>query len=273
MVKLVIAISGDAGERLEKHDLSDVGLTIGRGWNCDVILQDRRVDPTHLRLSLNADGDVVAEDLSSLNGTRVRGKQIDVTTKVGSGVSVYLGKTRLQMFVADHKVRPALSPSIWEQLREIVSAPRWVTAITLVSLIGLVRLGYLQTTSSYELQQALDTLFYAVGLAGIWAVAWGLLGRILRNESHILAHWSVALAAGLIGALLAELVVFFRLDHPLGSSAPAVVDTVAISSLLRSSFDHPEFYNTSATLDQARDCRITWDVAVDRSVRDACAAR
>ncbi len=208
-MQLVISIAGDAGQRLEKHDLSETGLTIGRGWDCDVILQDRRVDPLHLRMSLNAEGAVVVQDLMSLNGTRIRGKNIEATTKVGSGVSLHLGKTTLQVFAADHEVRPALSPSIWDQLREIIAAPRWVAAISLVSLIGLVRLGYLQTTTSYEPQQALSTLFYAVGLAGIWAVAWGLLGRLLRNESHILAHWSVALAAGLVGALLGELVVFF----------------------------------------------------------------
>jgi DNA-binding NtrC family response regulator len=67
---LVAVGSGD----LRAYSLStSAGLVIGRGGECDVILDHHRVSRRHARVRVAAGGECIIEDLGSRNGTRLRG--------------------------------------------------------------------------------------------------------------------------------------------------------------------------------------------------------
>ena len=70
--KLIISGSTETKEML----LDPKGTTLGRGSNCDVILNDSGVSRVHARISQDPFGRWIVEDLGSHNGVLVEGQRI-----------------------------------------------------------------------------------------------------------------------------------------------------------------------------------------------------
>jgi hypothetical protein len=150
----------------KKFELASPSLLLGRGDDCDVIVDDPQVSRHHVRLTWEA-GDWIVEDLGSTNGTQVNGRQVSGgrqslnpggTLSVG-GISFKLETTGLQdTVVAPHlRPEPAAPPltvpvSSPPPAEPAPSAPAekrtsslWVTlggaGLLILGLIGLMVVG------------------------------------------------------------------------------------------------------------------------------------
>ena len=74
----------------------DDAIMIGRGADCQLILDDDYVSTRHARVVSGADG-VYAEDLSSTNGTYVNNQRITTPTTIGLADTVRIGTTILRL--------------------------------------------------------------------------------------------------------------------------------------------------------------------------------
>ena len=61
---------------ISKFDIPSAGLSIGRGWGCDVILTDSAADAEHALLSSDGNGGWTLADLGSTNGTSLNGTKL-----------------------------------------------------------------------------------------------------------------------------------------------------------------------------------------------------
>jgi pSer/pThr/pTyr-binding forkhead associated (FHA) protein len=76
MAETKLIISGPAGSSREVV-LNTLGTTIGRGANCDVVLNHEGVSRLHARIYQDPFGRWVVEDLGSHNGVLVDGNRIE----------------------------------------------------------------------------------------------------------------------------------------------------------------------------------------------------
>ena len=71
-------------------------ILIGRGADCQLILEDDYVSTRHARVVNGAEG-VYVEDLGSTNGTYVNNQRITAPTAIGLADTVRIGKTILNL--------------------------------------------------------------------------------------------------------------------------------------------------------------------------------
>ncbi len=89
----VITQGSQAGESAL---VSDGVIMIGRGADCQVILDDDYVSTRHARVVANGNG-IYAEDLGSTNGTYVNGQRITAPTTITMSDTVRIGKTIMKL--------------------------------------------------------------------------------------------------------------------------------------------------------------------------------
>jgi FHA domain-containing protein len=90
---LMISQGSQAGLSAE---LAGGMIMIGRGADCQLILDDDYVSTRHARVVASPNG-IYVEDLGSTNGTYVNGQRITAPTTITLADSVRIGKTMLRL--------------------------------------------------------------------------------------------------------------------------------------------------------------------------------
>ena len=71
-------------------------VTLGRGEDADVLLEDAYASQMHARLA-REEGALTLEDLGSSSGTYVNGKRVIAIVTLGEGDAIQIGKTVLEV--------------------------------------------------------------------------------------------------------------------------------------------------------------------------------
>gem|GEM_PF-1918326 len=207
---VVVVVQDAEGTRHERVVLQPhQPILIGRGWHCDIIVQDQQVDPEHARLLLSPTDEMLCEDLGSRNGTKVDGKSIDDAQAMGSGGAVKLGRATLRVYRSDHQVGPAVHPSRWEAVRNQLEQPRWALASLLLLLASSAYTLWGSTTSELQADALVNAGASALGNVGVWVIFWGVISKLLRNSMHLYAHVSIAATFWLLAFFVDRLAGFF----------------------------------------------------------------
>jgi hypothetical protein len=186
--------------RLPRHR-----LTIGRGYDNDVIIDDPYVDPRHLELLPDPAGGLAFADLGSANGTWEVGQA--APTRGGStrpGLELQIGRTLLRFVAANQPVPPALPARGAGATR---GALRWVVrtgpafAIVGAAVLAQIGLTYLSSTSTLTASQLVSPSLALLLAAGLWAGGWALANRLVTHRFRFLAHlaWTATIGIGSIG--------------------------------------------------------------------------
>ena len=227
MRNLIVEIASKEGTRIERIALDESGLSIGRAWNSDIIIQDRFVDPDHLGLSLSEDQQIIITDFSTTNGSRLASKYFKgVASPYRFGDVVAIGDTRLKIFDAHESVAATALRSSWFLLAERFSSVKALCVLTLLALVIQAAISY---SSSPELLRREDLFVAGFGvliLLLVWSLLLGFIAKLLRGESNVKPLWVLGCLAIIVVniASLVLLIVKFNLqDVSLGKSLSVVV--------------------------------------------------
>ncbi|HYL91464.1 MAG TPA: FHA domain-containing protein [Burkholderiales bacterium] len=188
------------GEVLERHRVERGDVRIGRAYDNDIIIDDPYVGARHLRVTRDANGVLVAEDLGSANGL-FAGESMRSTARVelrGEG-TIRIGATRLRIREASHAVPPErrFEPRGWG----------WpVVAALAIAIMALeVVSTWLGQTTEPKLADYASPVFMLCLALFVWTAVWSILSRIFAGRARFRRNLLVGLAGLLVLSVLFEL--------------------------------------------------------------------
>lgn len=191
------------GEVRHRQRVDSLPIRIGRGYDNDVILDDRHVSANHVIVERSETGGLEVHDLGSRNGVVYQRKRRGSLPVDGNTV-FRLGHTNLRIRSADFSVASELKDTTlhgWEG---------WPPA--LAGLVMMVLLSLWNTWIS-DFENA-EVIHYVTGLAGLlgigllWCGGWTLANRLFAGHTRFGRHLFIA-ASGLVAIELVTLVLSF----------------------------------------------------------------
>ena len=219
---VILEIVNRANRVLSRHIFDQTEVTIGRGYDNDLVLSDPYVCAHHARISLKqAEGDSSAtwqiEDRDSINGVIIgRHQHLQGCDALNSGDKFTVGRTHLRILSSDHPVAPALTMTPTELLFMTLSRPSWLIVLVLITL-GLTALS--QYLSSYARIKPADfslTLLSVAIMVSLWPGFCALLGRVFRSEPRYLIHLAATLLYAALSIVIGGIIntIEFNLQQP-----------------------------------------------------------
>jgi hypothetical protein len=95
---------------------------IGRGAECSVVLESRKVSRLHARLSIDARGATI-EDLGSANGVFVNGNRVERQARLSHGDVILIGDEQLAISVRPLSPAARARPELTSEMRTIEPGP------------------------------------------------------------------------------------------------------------------------------------------------------
>lgn len=220
IVNLAIQILDKSHPTLTRVAIDQQGLSIGRDWGNDIVLQDQFVDRQHLHLSLRRDENgvqLLLEDRGSINGTRVAGRPLlGEPTPYQFGQIIKLGDSKLRIFDADSPVPDASPMSLWSRAKPMLSSPIVLICLTLLTLAAIYFEGYSTSQQPFRFSQAYSLLSQSVIVIFVWTLIIALISKAARGETNVRVHWALVCVFLLLSTLVDMLLrlMAFNLQMP-----------------------------------------------------------
>ena len=191
------------GEVVARHRIGRLPIVIGRGYEADLLIDDPTLAARHLRIARNDDGELVAEDLGSLNGLRLADrKRVDRSVIALGADAVYtIGDTRLRLRGSDHAV-PAERPIGRTRFNAMWIAPALGLLLTGQLMLSL----WLQQTGEPTISKYLMAAVMALISGTVWALGWSLVNRIFAGTMQFSRHLMLTYASMVGSAAIIALI-------------------------------------------------------------------
>jgi hypothetical protein len=178
------------GEVVARERVDSDEARIGRAFDNDVVVNDPHVAPHHLRVYRGADGELVAEDLGTVNGLyREHGARRVTRLPLAGEPGIRIGRTTLRVHDASHPVPPerAMTPP-----RAHVT---WDMGLGVGLFVLILLLNWLNLTSEPSANLVLLPLIGLATALALWTGLWAVLSRIFFGQAQFALHLRIAVTA------------------------------------------------------------------------------
>lgn len=185
----VLSRHGDVAAR---ERIASDEARVGRAFDNDVIVDDPYVAPHHLRIFRAEDGELVAEDLGTLNGLYPEHGARRVTRlTVAKAPGIRIGRTILRVHDSAHPVDP----------ERLLTPPRaharWAIGLGGALILLMLLFQWLSNTGETSASLAVLPLLGMATALAIWAALWSMQSRLFFGQARFALHLRIALCAGL----------------------------------------------------------------------------
>ncbi|MGE5451182.1 MAG: FHA domain-containing protein [Acidobacteriota bacterium] len=228
-------------ELLDRHDdvigryrVGAQALTIGRGLDCDIVVEDPYTAAHHASLRATAEG----WDLqlaSSVNGAWHAGQRLpgDSQHALPPGAELELGQTRLRLRHPSQAL--AAEQPLPQEHHRRQSWTRYLPSGRAMLLLGLVcawNLGssWLDGPPDSPWSSYFDELLSTLGFAALWGGLWSLINQLFKREMPFWQHLQDGLLAYLVvrGGVLVLSLAAYAFSLPLLSHITGWATTVGV---------------------------------------------
>jgi chromate transport protein ChrA len=176
-----------------RHRLERFPATVGRSYANDVILDDPKVSPAHLRIERAEDGGLVVRDVGSRNGTfrvepwaRLAEMTLTQDARVMVGDTVLRFRSRgfdvPEAVLAETPVRP--------QQRLLDRPQTFLAALGAVMLASMIS-AYITSYDETDWGELVFSMLLPSALALAWAGGWSIASRIARRQFYFRVHGTI----------------------------------------------------------------------------------
>ncbi|MGZ5078674.1 MAG: FHA domain-containing protein, partial [Usitatibacter sp.] len=185
-----IEVLSRQGEVAARERIEAPEARIGRAFDNDVVIDDPHVAPHHLRIYRAEDGELVAEDLGTLNGLypehgAMRVERLPLAKEPG----IRIGRTTLRVHDAAHPVAA----------EKLLTPPRaharWAGALGAGLFALLLLLNWLSLTAEPSTNNLLLPLLGLATILALWSGFWALLSRIFFGQARYAVQLRIAITA------------------------------------------------------------------------------
>jgi pSer/pThr/pTyr-binding forkhead associated (FHA) protein len=185
-----IEVLSRQGEVAARERIEGGEARIGRAFDNDVVVDDPHVAPHHLRIYRGEDGELVAEDLGSMNGLYPEhGAQRVTHLPLAGQHGIRIGRTTLRVHDSAHPVAA----------EKLLTPPRahaqWAAGLGVALLLALALLDWLNLTSEPSASLILLPLLGFVTILMLWTSVWAMLSRVFSGQARFSLQLRIALTA------------------------------------------------------------------------------
>lgn len=191
MAKIIVELTRYRGHK-EQYVFASQRLTIGRGYDNDIIIPDPYVSASHAVLSRGEGNTWQIEDAGSENGIFIgQGAKRCPKADIASGDEIVIGKTTLRVFYPSHPVEPAkrLIPPDKIFRKTGRQANGWI--LLSLTFFSYALLTYLESPKKVYAAQLLLSGIAAVVAIVISSGIWAFIGHLIKSKSRFINQISV----------------------------------------------------------------------------------
>lgn len=193
-MELTVEWTGRGSRYSELQKVSGKSIRIGRGYDNDIVLTDPHVGIHHALIEETDDGELILQDLDSVNGTYTKGHQpVSTGHKFSSGEEFVLGKTKLRIFRLDHALPEAIRLTWVEKLAHTCGIPFVAGLAFSIALLMSLFFQYIADVNEFHVGREFVTALGALLLVSIWPVCWSIFARVRKHEARFFSHWTATL--------------------------------------------------------------------------------
>ena len=194
------------GEVVSRERIDSSQARIGRAFDNDVVVNDPHVAPHHLRVFRGDDGELVAEDLGTVNGLYPEhGAKRVARLPLAGEPGIRIGRTTLRVHDAAHAVaaeRPLTPPR---------AHATWDAGLGAGLFLLIVFLNWLNLTQEPNANLVLLPMIGLATALALWTGLWAVLSRVFFGQAQFALHVRIAVTACIaivLWDLLAETLSF-----------------------------------------------------------------
>lgn len=189
-MKLIVEIRRHGDDEDALHQVfTRFPVTIGRGFDNDIILNDAFVSAHHLQVDFDGRtcsvSDPGSENGFMVNGHPPTGRHMTVK----SGDTLTIGQTEVRIYKPDHQVAKAMPLFKDSPIFKWVAHPLNVWACFVLAVLATVYWAWLEiwVTDAEGLTLA-GAAAGTIGVIVMWSALWSVGGRLAHHRAHFKSH-------------------------------------------------------------------------------------
>jgi hypothetical protein len=178
------------GEVAARERIAGDEARIGRAFDNDVVVDDPHVAPHHLRIFRAEDGELVAEDLGTLNGLYPEhGAKRVMRLPLAKEPGIRIGRTIIRVHDSAHPVGP----------ERLLTPPRaharWAAGLGTALVLLVLLIQWLLVASEPSANVILLPVLAVAAAVGMWASLWAMQSRLFFGQARFALHLRIGITA------------------------------------------------------------------------------